>query len=137
LQFLELAKKVKPKVWISMGLCFSHNTEKHGKRLYPYAEITPLAILLWRYFFPNVDDVGVILYLIYTEPRILPHMEAYEKSLRTTGVNLVKFSTIVTYNGVNLVKFSTFVTYNVFSRDFSPCPFKKGVRDPEEALELC
>jgi hypothetical protein len=26
----------KPKVWISMGLCFSHNTEKHGKRLYPY-----------------------------------------------------------------------------------------------------
>jgi hypothetical protein len=74
-----------------MGLCFSHNTEKHGKRHYPYTEITPLAILLWRYFFPDEAEVDVILYLIHTEPQILPHMKEYEKSLNATGVKLVKF----------------------------------------------
>ena len=72
-----------------MGLCFSHNTEKHGKKHYPYAEITPLAILLWTYFFPDPEKVGVILYLIHTEPEITPHLQAYERSLKPTGVNLV------------------------------------------------
>ena len=72
-----------------MGLCFSHNTDKHGKKHYPYAEVTPMAILLWHHFFPNTDDVDVILYLIYTEPKITAHMRKYETALNATGVHLV------------------------------------------------
>jgi hypothetical protein len=39
-----------------MGLCFSHTTDKYGKRHYPYLEVTPLAILLWHHFFPDTRD---------------------------------------------------------------------------------
>ena len=42
-----------PKIWVSMGLCFSENTEKYGKKSYPYAEVTPLSIQLWSYFFSD------------------------------------------------------------------------------------
>lgn len=73
-----------------MGLCFSHNTDKLGKKYYPYSEITPLAILLWHFFFPDTNEVDVILYLIHTEPTILPHMRKYEEAVKATGVNLVR-----------------------------------------------
>ena len=39
-----------PKIWVSMGLCFSKNTQLYNKRKYPYAQVTPLAILLWKHF---------------------------------------------------------------------------------------
>jgi hypothetical protein len=77
----------RPKIWVSMGLCFSETTQKYGKKNYPYAEVTPLGILLWNYFFPNTDDVGIILFLIYTEQNITAHMETYEKMLIPTGVH--------------------------------------------------
>ena len=47
------AEERQPKIWVSMGLCFSENTEKYGKKSYPYAEVTPLSIQLWSYFFPD------------------------------------------------------------------------------------
>ena len=47
------AEEKQPKIWVSMGLCFSENTEKYGKKSYPYAEVTPLSIQLWSYFFPD------------------------------------------------------------------------------------
>jgi hypothetical protein len=32
---IHLRQKDKPKVWVSMGLCFSETTEKYGKKNYP------------------------------------------------------------------------------------------------------
>ena len=48
----ELTLKARPKVWISMSLCFGETTTKHGKHNYPYADVTLLSILLWNYFYP-------------------------------------------------------------------------------------
>ncbi len=42
--------KIGGKKWVSMGLCFSKNTHLHNKGKYPYAAVTPLAILLWKHF---------------------------------------------------------------------------------------
>ena len=84
---IKVNQNKRPKIWVSMGLCFSETTEKYGKRNYPYAEVTPLGILLWKYFFPNPEDVEVLLFLIYTEPNITAHMETYEKTLIPTGVH--------------------------------------------------
>ena len=46
-----------PKVWVSMGLCYSHNTPLHGKAQYPYKDVTPLALTLWKHFFPEVSTI--------------------------------------------------------------------------------
>ena len=46
-----------------MGLCYSENTRYFAKSKYPYAEVTPLAVILWRYFAP---DAGVLVRIIYT-----------------------------------------------------------------------
>ena len=51
------------KLWISMGLCYSENTRLFAKSRYPYAEVTPLAVLLWRHFAP---DAGVLVRIVYT-----------------------------------------------------------------------
>ena len=51
------------KLWISMGLCYSENTRLFMKSSYPYAEVTPLAVILWRHFSP---DAGVLVRIIYT-----------------------------------------------------------------------
>ena len=42
----------KPKIWVSMSLCFGETTTKHGKQNYPYADVTLLSILIWNYFYP-------------------------------------------------------------------------------------
>ncbi len=42
-------------VWISMGLCYDEHTKILGKKDYPYQEITPLAIRLWKHFRPEVN----------------------------------------------------------------------------------
>jgi hypothetical protein len=82
-------KNTKPKIWISMGLCFSENTKKYGKEHYPYSEVTPLALLLWSYFFPKTDEVSTIIFLVHNEPNKTEHMEVYEKTLIPTGVTVV------------------------------------------------
>ena len=51
------------KLWISMGLCYSENTRLFMKSSYPYAEVTPLAVILWGHFAP---DAGVLVRIIYT-----------------------------------------------------------------------
>ena len=56
----------------------------YRKKNYPYAQVTPLALLLWNHFF---SDIRIILYLIYDkyelkEPRIL-----YEENLKQTNVD--------------------------------------------------
>ena len=79
------ATRHKRKLWISMGLCFSKNTEMYGKRYYPYDLVTPLAILLWYHFFP---DINVILYLIYDKNEIDDRRKLYEEQLRQTNVEI-------------------------------------------------
>ena len=66
----EISKLPKPKsksnqkVWISMGLCYSHNTQLHGKSNYPYRDVTPLALFLWKYFLPEVSTIIQVLSVI-------------------------------------------------------------------------
>ena len=54
-------------IWASMGLCYSHNTPLKGKEKYPYKEVAPLALLLWRYHLPQVRT---IVRIVYTEPEL-------------------------------------------------------------------
>lgn len=75
----------KPKIWVSMGLCFGETTEKYGKKYYPYSEVTPLALMIWNYFFPDPEEVSVLLFLVYKTSEKTPHMEAYEKTIVQTG----------------------------------------------------
>ena len=75
----------KRRIWVSMGLCFSKNTEMYGKKFYPYALVTPLAILLWYYFFP---DIKVIIYLIYDKNEFEDRRKLYEEQLRQTNVEI-------------------------------------------------
>ena len=74
------------KTWVSMGLCFSRNTRLHGKSKYPYAQVTPLSILLWKYFLP---EVGVLVRLIYTETEVNSVMEEYAGTLRRAGAEVI------------------------------------------------
>ena len=75
----------KRQIWISMGLCFSGNTEMYDKRYYPYTQVTPLAIILWYHFFPQIR---VILYLIYNKYEIDDRRKLYEESLKQTNVEI-------------------------------------------------
>ena len=54
-------------IWASMGLCYSYNTPLKGKEKYPYKEVAPLALLLWRYHLPQVRT---IVRIVYTEPEL-------------------------------------------------------------------
>ena len=54
-------------IWASMGLCWSYNTPLKGKEKYPYKEVAPLALLLWRYHLPSVRT---IVRIVYTEPEL-------------------------------------------------------------------
>ena len=72
----------KPQVWASMGLCYSHNTQMHGKGRYPYKDVAPLALLLWRYHLP---EVRTIVRIVHTEPRISSFMRVYSEMLERTG----------------------------------------------------
>ena len=71
-----------PKIWASMGLCYSHNTDNYGKKNYPYKEIIPLSLLLWRYHLPQVNT---IVRIVYTEPELTDKMRSYGAMLARTG----------------------------------------------------
>ena len=92
----------RPRVWASMGLCYSHNTEMHGKGRYPYKVIThkpisqlimaimvqdvaPLALLLWRHHLP---EVRTLVRIVHTEPRISSFMRLYGEMLERTGATV-------------------------------------------------
>ena len=69
--------KRKRQIWISMGLCFNKNTAMYGKRNYPYTLVTPLAIILWYHFVPNIK---VIIYLIYDKNKMEDPRRLYEET---------------------------------------------------------
>ena len=60
---LEFSLTEGTRVWVSMGLCYSHNTPLHGKAQYPYKEVTPLALTLWKHFFPEVSTIIQVKYI--------------------------------------------------------------------------
>ncbi len=70
------------RVWISMGLCYSKNTPLYDKNKYPYVTITPLSVLLWKHFVPNVE---VIVQIVYTEPDITDLMREYAATVVAAG----------------------------------------------------
>ena len=72
----------KPKIWVSMGLCYAKNTDNYGKGTYPYKKILPLAVLLWRYHLPQVNT---IVRLVHTEPELTDEMRSYGAMLERTG----------------------------------------------------
>ena len=76
------ARKNKANIWASMGLCYSHNTQKYGKKNYPYKQVLPLALLLWRYHLPQVNT---IVRMVHTEPELTDKMRSYGAMLERTG----------------------------------------------------
>ena len=70
------------KIWASMGLCYSHNTNKYGKKNYPYKEVLPLALLLWKYHLPQVNT---IVRMVHTEPKLTEEMKKYKAMLERAG----------------------------------------------------
>ena len=72
-------------IWISMALCFSKNTDMYRKKNYPYAQVTPLALLLWNHFF---SDIRIILYLIYDKYELKERRILYEENLKQTNVEI-------------------------------------------------
>lgn len=74
------------KIWISMGLCWGENTELYGKSKYPYATVTPLAVLLWKYHLPHVNVlVQVVTTQVKKTTGYLPILNDYMDSLRRAG----------------------------------------------------
>ena len=48
----------KTKIWVSLGLCYSGNIVNfYGKDYYPYKEVIPLTLLLWKYHLPQVQTI--------------------------------------------------------------------------------
>ena len=70
------------KIWASMGLCYSHNTHEYGKKNYPYKEVLPLSLLLWRYHLPQVNT---IVRIVHTEPELTDKMASYGAMLERAG----------------------------------------------------
>ena len=77
-----LAEVQNRKIWASMGLCYSHNTQLLGKSRYPYKDVAPLALLLWQY---HVPEVKMLVRIVYTEPRLSSFMLVYGAMLERTG----------------------------------------------------
>ena len=67
-------------IWISMGLCYDKTTHLYHKKNYPYAEVTPMAIKLWKYWRP---DVKIYIKLIHTKgDEYAPLREKYNEVLQ-------------------------------------------------------
>ena len=66
----------------------SHNTKYHGKKNYPYKQVLPLALLLWRHHLPQVNT---IVRLVYTEPEVTAKMRSYGAMLERAGARVVEW----------------------------------------------
>ena len=77
-----------PRVWISMSLCLSHNTELHGKKYYPYVQVTPLAIRLWKHYVPTAK---VIIFVIYDPQESKDRMDNFRTILEHADIDVVRF----------------------------------------------
>ena len=69
-------------IWASMGLCYSSNAHIKGKDAYPYKEVAPLALLLWRHHLPRVRP---IVRIVYSEPEVDAAMRRYGSVLERAG----------------------------------------------------
>ena len=65
-----------------MGLCYSKTEKGFGKSHYPYKDVTPLALLLWRYYLPWVRT---LVRIVYEKENIDPMMKEYAAMLERTG----------------------------------------------------
>lgn len=79
-------RKVPPKIWLSMAVCFSSNTGFHSKAKFPYTVSAKLASKLWL----NKTDVRTIVQVIY-EPkdRESEVLSRYLKELVDDGNHIV------------------------------------------------
>ena len=64
-----------------MGLCWSANTEYHGKKNFPYREAAPLSIRLWM----RLAGARVIIQIVYSEESVPRSLEQYKERLESLG----------------------------------------------------
>ena len=73
-----IGRKVEPKIWLSMSVCFGENAQIHGKGQYPYTYAATLSSRLWR----EVSDgeVNVLLTIVYNNDVNNSALEEYVES---------------------------------------------------------
>ena len=71
-----------PKIWITMGLCWSSNTKYWGKENFPYKEAAPLSAQLWMRLSKSIT---VILHVVYSEPEPPEDLLEYKKKVEGFG----------------------------------------------------
>ena len=49
-----------------MSVCFGKNTKLYNKASYPYTTVTPLSVVLWKFFTP---EVNVHVRIVHTEEK--------------------------------------------------------------------
>ena len=71
-----------PRIWITMGLCWSGNAQVYGKEKFPYKGAAPLSAQLWMKLSPSIK---VILHVVYSEPKPTEALLEYKKKLEGFG----------------------------------------------------
>ena len=72
-----------PRIWVTMGLCWSSNAKVWGKENFPYKESAPLSAQLWMRL---SSSIKVILHVVYSEPEPPEDLIEYKKKLEGYGV---------------------------------------------------
>ena len=72
-----------PRIWITMGLCWSSNAKVWGKENFPYKESAPLSAQLWMRL---SSSIKVILHVVYSEPEPPEDLIEYKQKLEGYGV---------------------------------------------------
>ena len=71
-----------PRIWITMGLCWSGNAQVYGKQNFPYRGAAPLSAQLWMKISPAVK---VVLHIVYSEAKPSEDLLEYKKKLEDFG----------------------------------------------------
>ena len=71
-----------PRIWITMGLCWSSNAQVYGKQNFPYRGAAPLSAQLWMKISPAIK---VILHIVYSEAKPSEDLLEYKKKLEDFG----------------------------------------------------
>ena len=84
-----------PKIWITMGLCWSSNAQVYGKQNFPYKGAAPLSSQLWMKISPAIQ---VLLHVVYSEPKPSEELLKYKEELEGFGtkVKLIPTSSSLT-----------------------------------------
>ena len=72
-------------IWITMGLCWSTNTQYHGKNKFPYKDAAPFSSQLWM----KLTPARVIMQIVYSEAKPSEELIQYKETLEGYGA-LVK-----------------------------------------------